>query len=176
MRVTPTAIPDVLIIEPNVYKDERGFFLETYHEKRYRKMGIDVTFVQDNFAYSKNNVLRGLHYQSPNDQAKLIYVIRGEIFDVAVDVRKDSPTFGKWVGETLSGLNKKQFFLPVGFAHGYCVLSDEAVLQYKCSRLYTPGNEKGIIWNDKSLQINWPIPHPIISKKDLHLPSFKKIL
>jgi len=172
LRVTPTAIPDVLIIEPDIYEDERGFFLETYHEKRYRDMGIDVPFVQDNFAYSKKNVLRGLHYQSPNDQAKLVQVVHGEIFDVAVDIRKSSSSYGKWVGKNLSALNRRQLFIPEGFAHGYCVLSDVAIFQYKCSRLYSPGNEKGIIWNDKSLQIDWPVQNPIISQKDLGLPYF----
>ena len=171
MRVKATAIPEVLIIEPDVFEDERGFFMETYHEKRYREMGIDVTFVQDNLAYSVKGTLRGLHYQYPNAQAKLIQVIQGEIFDVAVDIRAGSHTFGKWVGVKLSVTNKKQLFIPTGFAHGYCVLSDTALITYKCSTFYSPEDEKGILWNDPDLKITWPIQNPLVSDKDQKLPS-----
>lgn len=170
MRVIPTVIPDVLIIEPDVFEDKRGFFLETYHEQRYRDMGIDVRFVQDNLSYSKKSVLRGLHYQHPNAQAKLIQVPHGEIFDVAVDIRKDSPNFKKWVGEFLSATNKKQLFIPTGFAHGYCVLSETALVSYKCSTLYTPEDDHGIFWNDPDINIHWPVSKPIISQKDTTLP------
>ena len=176
MKITPTAIPDVLIIDPDVYEDKRGFFMESYNEKHYRDMGIEMNFVQDNLSYSSKGVLRGLHFQDPKPQAKLAQVVHGEVFDVAVDIRKGSSSFGTWVGVTLSGSNRRQLYMPEGFAHGYCVLSDVAIFQYKCSRLYTPGNEKGIIWNDETLQINWPIQNPIISPKDLSLPSFKKLL
>lgn len=175
MKVTPTAIPDVLIIEPDVYTDERGFFMETYHKNRYRKMGIDVTFVQDNLSYSKKGVLRGLHYQSPNPQAKLIQVLQGEIFDVAVDIRKESPTYGKWVSEIVSSANKRQFFIPIGFAHGYCVLSETALVSYKCSTYYFPEKEKGVLWKDTDLDIHWPVSNPIVSAKDQKVPCFKSI-
>ena len=171
LRVKPTTIPDVLIIEPDVFTDERGFFMETYHEKRYREMGIDVTFVQDNLSYSIMGTLRGLHYQTPNSQAKLVHVIQGEIFDVVVDIRKESPTFGKWVGETLSEQNKRQLYIPTGFAHGYCVLSDTALVMYKCSEFYSSKDEKGILWNDPELQIAWPLQNPLVSEKDQKLPS-----
>ena len=146
--------------------------METYHEERYREMGIEVRFVQDNLSYSKRGVLRGLHYQWPNAQAKLVQVLDGEIFDVAVDIRKNSPTFGKWVGKTLSGANRKQLYIPAGFAHGYCVLSENAILNYKCNNFYSSVDEKGILWNDSTLQIDWPIVKPIISNKDSNLPSF----
>lgn len=174
MRVTPTTIPEVLIIEPVVFKDERGFFMETYHAERYQKMGIDATFVQDNLSYSVKGALRGLHFQNPNAQAKMIQAIQGEIFDVAVDIRADSPTFGKWVGEYLSDKNQKQFFIPEGFAHGYCVLSPTALVAYKCSTLYSAADEKGIIWNDPELKIAWPGKNPLISEKDISLPQLRK--
>ena len=173
MRVIPTAIPEVRVIEPAVFKDERGFFMETYHEKRYREMGIAVAFVQDNLAFSVKGTLRGLHYQHPNAQAKLVQAIQGEIFDVAVDIRRDSATFGKWVGEILSGTNKKQFFIPAGFAHGYCVMSDTALVTYKCSTAYSPGDEKGVLWSDPDLKIEWPIKDPLVSEKDKNLPKLR---
>jgi len=171
LRARATAIPEVLIIEPDVHKDDRGYFMEIYHEKRYREMGIDVTFVQDNLSCSVKGTLRGLHYQQPNPQSKLIQVIQGEIFDVAVDIRTNSSTFGKWVGEILSDQNKRQFFIPAGFAHGYCVLSDTALVMYKCSVFYSPKDEKGILWNDSTLNIKWPILKPLVSEKDRKLPS-----
>ena len=171
MRVRATAIPEVLIIEPDVFTDKRGFFMETFHEERYREMGINVDFVQDNLAYSVEGTLRGLHYQHPNAQAKLIQVIQGEIFDVAVDIRAGSPTFGKWVGEILSDTNKKQLFIPAGFAHGYCVLSDSALVTYRCSTFYSLKDEKGILWSDPDLKIAWPLQNPLVSEKDRKLPS-----
>jgi len=173
LRVTPTAIPEVLIIEPDVFTDKRGFFMETYHEKRYRELGIDVTFVQDNLAYSIKGTLRGLHYQHPNGQAKLIQTIQGEIFDVAVDIRSGSATYGKWVGEILSYTNKKQLFIPAGFAHGYCVLSNTALVAYRCSTFYSPEDEKGILWSDPVLNIEWPFQNPLVSEKDQFLPTIK---
>lgn len=174
MKITPTTIPDVIIIEPDIHKDKRGFFIETYHEKRYRDVGIDVSFVQDNLSYSKKGVLRGLHYQSPNAQAKLIHVFHGEIFDVAVDIREESSTFGQWIGEILSENNKKQLYIPVGFAHGYCVLSASALVGYKCSTVYSPEGEKGICWNDPNLSIIWPLQNPLVSKKDSLLPKLNR--
>jgi dTDP-4-dehydrorhamnose 3,5-epimerase len=173
LKVTPTSIPDVLIIEPDVFEDERGFFMETYHEKRYREMGIDANFVQDNLSYSKKGVLRGLHYQYPNAQAKLIHVIQGEIFDVAVDLRINSLTFGKWVGEILSNTNKKQFLIPADFAHGFCVLSETALVAYKCNTFYSAEDEKGILWNDPDLKIAWPLQNPLVSEKDQNLRLLK---
>jgi len=175
LRVRATAIPEVLIIEPDVFTDDRGFFMETYHEKRYRDKGIDVTFVQDNLSYSIKGTLRGLHYQQPNAQAKLIQVIKGKIFDVALDIRADSPTYGKWVGEILSDTNKKQFFIPTGFAHGYCVISNTALVNYKCSTFYSPGDEMGVLWSDSNLKITWPFQNPLVSEKDRKLPSMKNI-
>ena len=166
MKVTPTDINDVLIIEPDVFEDPRGFFMETYHEKRYKTFGIDATFVQDNLSFSVKGTLRGLHYQYPNAQAKLVQVLMGEVFDVAVDIRKGSPTFGKWVGARLSAENKRQLFIPKGFAHGYCVVSNTAIFSYKCSRYYAPKDERGILWKDPELNIDWPVKTPLISDKD----------
>ena len=173
MRVTPTAIPEVLTIELDVFKDKRGFFMEIYHDKRYLEMGIDVAFVQDNLVSSVKGTLRGLHYQYPNAQAKFIQAIQGEIFDVAVDIRSDSPTFGKWTGEVLSDINKKQLFIPTGFAHGYCVLSNTALVAYRCSTFYSPEDEKGILWSDPVLNIEWPFQNPLVSEKDQFLPTIK---
>ncbi|MCC7300924.1 MAG: dTDP-4-dehydrorhamnose 3,5-epimerase [Verrucomicrobia bacterium] len=159
-------IPEVKLICPRVFPDERGFFMQIYHEKQYRKAGLDVRFLQENWSRSTKGVLRGLHYQLKNPQDKLVSVIRGEVFDVAVDIRRDSPTFGKWVGEVLSDENHHQLFIPKGFAHGFFVLSDEADLLYKCSDFYTPGDEYGIRWNDPSIGIDWPSNVPLLSGKD----------
>jgi len=175
LEATQTKIPDVLIIEPDVYKDQRGFFMETYNEKRYHELGIDVRFVQDNLSFSIQNTLRGLHYQYPNAQAKLVSVIHGEVFDVVVDIRQGSPTFGKWTGARLSGDNKRQLFAPVGFAHGYCVLSETAIFQYKCSNFYSPKDEKGILWNDPDLNITWLVTSPLLSDKDKENPSLSNV-
>jgi dTDP-4-dehydrorhamnose 3,5-epimerase len=156
----------VKLIIPDVFGDARGFFQETYHAGKYRAAGIDVNFVQDNWSHSTKGTLRGLHYQLPNPQDKLVWAVRGEIFDVAVDVRRSSPTFGKWVGAVLSAENHHQFFVPAGFAHGFCVLSDEADFMYKCSSYYSPKDEKGIAWSDPELNIPWPVTSPILSKRD----------
>ncbi|MBN2033313.1 MAG: dTDP-4-dehydrorhamnose 3,5-epimerase [Deltaproteobacteria bacterium] len=166
MKVLPTSLKDVLIIIPQIFQDERGFFMETYQQKRYRESGIDCTFVQDNLSYSVQNTLRGLHYQHPCSQAKLIEVIKGEIFDVAVDIRRGSQTFGEWAGVRLSDENKRQLFVPEGFAHGFCVLSKKAVVYYKCSDFYSPENEGGILWADPQIGISWPVQNPLISQKD----------
>lgn len=167
MKVIDTAIPDVKIIEPKVFGDERGFFLETFHLKRYHEMlGINLDFVQDNHSRSTKGVLRGLHFQKTKPQGKLVRVVRGEVFDVAVDIRKGSPTFGKWVGVILSEENKRQFWVPPGFAHGFLVLSDIADFEYKCTDYYDPSDEQGISWDDESLNINWAVKNPKISEKD----------
>jgi len=166
MKFLPTQLPDVLIIEPDVYRDERGWFLETYHVQKYQEGGIPLPFVQDNCSSSVRGTLRGLHLQKIRPQGKLIRVIRGEIFDVAVDIRKGSPTFASWVGVALSGQNFKQIYIPPGFAHGFCVVSDVAEVEYKCTDLYAPGGEVTICWDDPSIGIQWPIQCPILSSKD----------
>ena len=173
MKITKTKIPEVLVIETDVFGDERGYFMETHHQKRYSQYGIDRNFVQDNLSFSSKNILRGLHFQQKYPQAKLITAIQGEIFDIAVDVRPTSKTFGKWVGVTLSDKNHKQFFIPEGFAHGFCVLSDMAYVYYKCSDLYHPEDEAGIYWDDPEIGIDWPVKNPVISSKDQKNPSFK---
>jgi dTDP-4-dehydrorhamnose 3,5-epimerase len=175
MNIISASIPDVLIVEPDVFRDNRGFFMETYHQKRYEDHGIKETFVQDNLSYSIMNTLRGLHFQSKHPQSKLIFVISGEIYDVVVDIRKGSPTFGEWAGVVLSEENKKQLFVPKGFAHGFCVLSDFAFLLYKCSDIYHPDDEYGIIWSDPEIAIKWPVINPIISSKDQKLPRLSEI-
>lgn len=157
MKVIDTAIPDVKIIEPTVFGDERGFFLETFHLQRYQDMlGINLDFVQDNHSRSTKGVLRGLHFQKTKPQGKLVRVVRGEVFDVAVDIRKSSPTFCQWIGVILSEENKKQFWVPPGFAHGFLVLSDIADFEYKCTDYYDPADEGSVLWSDPQLKINWP--------------------
>ncbi len=164
-------IPDVIVVEAKSYSDERGYFLESFKESDFILNGIDAKFVQDNISHSNKNVLRGLHYQkNPKAQSKLVIPIRGKIFDVAVDIRKGSPYFGKWVGEILSEENHKSMFVPQGFAHGFCVLSEHADILYKVSSEYSSENERGIVWNDPTLEINWTVDNPILTKKDLELP------
>ncbi|NOY76291.1 MAG: dTDP-4-dehydrorhamnose 3,5-epimerase [Calditrichaeota bacterium] len=175
MRVLTTPLPGVLVIEPTVFEDARGFFFESYHYKRYAEHGISVTFVQDNHSRSVKNTLRGLHYQVNPGQGKLVRVVVGEVFDVAVDIRFGSPTFGKWFGTTLSAQNKKQMYIPVGFAHGFCVISDVAEFEYKCTDYYSPKDERGILWNDPDLAIDWPVKEPILSEKDKKNIRFKDI-
>ena len=174
-KISQTKIPEVLVVEPEVFGDSRGFFLETYHQKKYTEKGIKKTFVQDNHSRSSRDILRGLHYQLKNPQAKLIYAATGEILDVAVDIRKGSPNFGKWVGIILSEENRFQLYVPEGFAHGFCVLSETADVIYKCSELYSPGDDRGVNWSDKSININWPANVPLLSDKDKNLPSLKEI-
>ncbi|WP_224360494.1 dTDP-4-dehydrorhamnose 3,5-epimerase [Hyalangium versicolor] len=174
MKVIPTEIPGVLIIEPKVFGDERGFFLETFNSKRYADAGIPGPFVQDNYSRSVKGTLRGLHFQEPQPQGKLVQVVAGAVYDVAVDIRKGSPTFGKFVGVELSAENKRQFWVPPGFAHGFCVLSESADFQYKCTALYAPEHERSIIWNDPDLAIPWPISEtPKLSAKDAAAPRLK---
>ena len=170
-KYTKTSLSGVLLIEPDVFKDDRGFFLETYHQKKYAGRGIVRSFVQDNRSHSTKNVLRGLHYQLQNPQSKLVSVITGEIFDVAVDIRRGSPTFGKWEGVYLSSENNRQIFVPGGFAHGFCVLSETADVVYKCSDFYTPDDEFGILWSDPTIGIEWPVKEPILSPKDSQYPT-----
>lgn len=168
MEVIITDIPDVKIIKPKVFGDERGFFLETFTLKRYQQM-LDIkelNFVQDNHSRSQKGVLRGLHFQRENSQGKLVRVVRGEVFDVAVDIRKNSPTYGKWVGVNLSEENKNQLWIPPGLAHGFLVLSNIADFEYKCTNYYDPSSEGCLIWNDPKVNINWPISDPILSEKD----------
>lgn len=170
------AIPDVILITPRVFTDTRGFFMQNYQYSVFAENGISDRFVQDNLSHSVKGVLRGLHYQkTPNAQAKLVNVIKGEIFDVAVDLRKDSPSYGKWVGEYLSSENKKSLYIPRGFAHGFCVLSDDVYFTYKVSAEYAPADDRGILWNDSDINIAWPkeIVNPILSEKDLNQPLLK---
>ncbi|WP_067100122.1 dTDP-4-dehydrorhamnose 3,5-epimerase [Marinomonas atlantica] len=168
MNVIKTNIADVVIIEPKIFGDERGFFLETFQAERYQEMaGIDLPFVQDNHSRSGKNVLRGLHFQKSKPQGKLVRVVRGEVFDVAVDIRPDSPTYGQWAGVLLSEDNKRQFWVPPGLAHGFVVLSDIADFEYKCTDYYDPSDEGCLIWNDASVGIEWPNGiEPILSAKD----------
>jgi len=167
-------IPDVILIEPTAFEDERGFFMETYKRSAFAAFGIEEQFVQDNHSKSTKDVLRGLHYQkSPKAQGKLVRVVEGEVFDVAVDIRKNSLTYGLWVGAVLSSQNRKMLYIPSEFAHGFCVLSDTAEVVYKATDEYAPQLERGIIWNDPDLGINWPIKQPIVSSKDADLPLFK---
>jgi dTDP-4-dehydrorhamnose 3,5-epimerase len=166
MNVIETSIPGLLIIEPKVFGDERGFFLETYNEARYKEAGIKETFVQDNLSFSSKGILRGLHYQKPMEQGKLVQVIAGEVYDVAVDVRTGSLTFGQWEAAILSAENKKQFYVPPGFAHGFVVTSETALFSYKCTDLYNPSGERTIAWDDAELNIPWPVKSPQLSDKD----------
>jgi dTDP-4-dehydrorhamnose 3,5-epimerase len=176
MNIVETYIPDLLVIEPKIFEDQRGYFFESYSEEIYRKNGINTKFVQDNESKSSYGVLRGLHYQlAPYAQTKLVRVVEGEVFDVAVDLRKNSPTFGKWYGIVLSAENKKQFYIPQGFAHGFAVLSPTAVFSYKCDNYYNPQSERGILYNDAKLGIDWKIDlsEAIVSPKDKVHPDFE---
>ena len=175
MEVLTTSLEGVLIIEPRIFEDKRGFFMETYNQKRYSVSGIDRTFVQDNLSHSVRGTLRGLHYQLNHPQAKLIQVITGTIFDVVVDIRRGSPTFGQWIGLHLSDENRRQLFVPEGFAHGFCVLSKTADVIYKCTDFYAPDDEGGILWSDPGLDIDWPVKHPILSTKDSQYPRLDEV-
>ena len=175
MKLFPLTIPDVVLIEPKVFGDERGFFYESFNQAAFNEAtGLDVTFVQDNHSKSAQNVLRGLHYQlPPKAQGKLVRVLVGEVFDVAVDIRKNSPTFGRWVGERLSAANKRQMWIPSGFAHGFVVLSESAEFLYKTTNYYAPECERSISWNDPALRIEWPLTgEPLLSGKDERAPLF----
>ena len=175
MNVIETDLPGVLIIEPKVFPDARGFFVETYNKDRYVSNGILPEFVQDNLSFSTRGVLRGLHYQNPHAQGKLVFVLQGEVWDVAVDVRRDSAHFGQWTAVTLSSDNKKQFYIPPGFAHGFCVLSETALFTYKCTDFYHPECDGGVRWDDPTIGIEWPIKDPILSAKDRALPLLEDL-
>ena len=174
MHVHKTGLKGLFLIEPQIFYDRRGFFFESYNRETYSRHGIEIEFVQDNHSYSSQGVLRGLHYQvNEKMQAKLVRVTRGEVFDVAVDIRPGSPTFGQWEGFYLSESNMLQLFIPVGFAHGFCVMSDTVEFLYKCSSGYSPSDERGIIWNDPDIGIQWPVQGPILSKKDSFYPRLR---
>jgi len=175
MKRTETKLKDVCIIEPDVFGDHRGFFLESYSKKKYQEIGIDCEFIQDNHSSSTKGTLRGMHWQVNPGQAKLVRCTFGEVYDVVVDIRKNSPTFGQWEGFYLTAENKKQLFVPFGFAHSFCVLSDIAEFQYKCNIYYSPKDERGFIWNDPIVNIKWPINNPILSARDQKQPLLKDI-
>ena len=173
MNVIRCELDGLLIIEPKVFGDARGFFLETWNQRRYREAGIDADFVQDNISVSRRGILRGLHFQNPAAQGKLVSVLQGEVFDVAVDIRRSSPTFGHWHGLSLSADNKRQFFIPPGFAHGFQVLSETAMFHYKCTDFYSPKDELAIRWDDADIGVQWPISDPVLSEKDAKAPRLK---
>jgi len=175
MKVTETKLPSVLIIEPKVFGDSRGFFKETFQAERYREAGIEYDFVQDNHSRSQKGVLRGLHFQITKPQGKLVSCSQGAVFDVAVDVDPPSATFGQYVGIELTEDNHRQFWVPPGYAHGFCVLTDTADFQYKCTDYYDPSDEGGLIWNDPDVAIDWPIDQPLLSEKDAKLPTLKEL-
>jgi len=175
MQVTPCELEGLLLIDPPVFGDHRGFFMESYNQRRYRDAGVKLDFVQDNFSFSRQGTLRGMHFQNPDAQGKLVSVIQGEVFDVAVDIRRASPTFGRWVGVTLSAENKRQFWVPPGFAHGFIVVSETALFHYKCSNLYSPKAETGFRWNDPAVGIKWPVENPILSPRDAAAPLLRDV-
>ena len=175
MKVIRTDIQEVFVIEPNVFSDDRGYFLESYHMKKYHEAGISTGFVQDNLSFSCKGTLRGLHFQHPHGQAKLVQVLTGHVYDVVVDVRRESKNFGRWIGIHLSDENKRQIFIPEGFAHGFCVVSETALFSYKCSDFYAPDCERGVLWNDPDLAIDWPMEKPILSPKDAGYPRLRDV-
>lgn len=170
MKIIPSSLPGALIIEPKVMGDARGFFYESYHSEKFVRAGIDARFVQSNVSRSARGVLRGLHYQWPNPQGKLVSVLEGEVYDVAVDIRHGSPTFGQWTGVMLTADNHRHFWVPEGFAHGFCVLSEAAIFSYQCSALYDPSADRSIRWNDAAIDVDWPISAPLLSDKDMRAP------
>ncbi|MEA1891058.1 MAG: dTDP-4-dehydrorhamnose 3,5-epimerase [Pseudomonadota bacterium] len=176
MEVHDTHLKGVRLIVPRVFEDDRGFFLETFNSATFEENGLPLNFVQDNHSRSSRGVLRGLHYQYPTWQGKLVRVVTGEIFDVAVDIRPESPTFGQWYGVVLSEENKHQLYIPPGYAHGFCVLSDTVDVTYKCTALYAPAEDAGIRWDDPDIGIDWPISEPLVSEKDRHAPLLKDIV
>jgi dTDP-4-dehydrorhamnose 3,5-epimerase len=175
MTIKETGLPGVIVLEPKVFRDDRGFFMETYQRERYLEAGIPYEFVQDNLSRSTYGTLRGLHLQHPTDQAKLVSVLEGEVFDVAVDVREGSPSYGRWHGERLSAENARQMLVPPGFAHGFCVVSEVALFSYKCSAPYSPKDELSVAWNDPEIGIQWPVANPTLSPKDTAAPTLKEM-
>ncbi len=176
MKVTQTELDGVVIVEPAVHGDGRGFFVETYHQDRYSAAGLPATFVQDNHSSSRKGTLRGLHAQRNYPQGKLVRTIEGEIFDVAVDIRKGSKTFGRWVSAILTAESFRQLYVPPGFLHGFCVISEQAQVEYKCTDFYHPEDEIGVVWNDPQIGIEWPVPAPVVSDKDRTLPTLAELL
>ncbi len=176
INIIETPLSGVLLIEPRVFEDERGFFMETFNADDFANEGLPVSFLQDNHSRSSQNVLRGLHYQYPLWQGKLVRTTLGEIFDVAVDIRRDSPTFGQWYGTILSEANRKQLYIPPGFAHGFCVISEIADVVYKCTALYKPSDDAAIRWNDADIGIEWPIENPLVSIKDAAGQALKDVI
>jgi dTDP-4-dehydrorhamnose 3,5-epimerase len=166
MDVKDLELPGLKIVQPKVFGDARGFFLETYSAQRYREAGIEQSFVQDNISFSSRGILRGLHFQKPGTQGKLVSVLMGEVFDVAVDIRVGSPTFGKWFGLLLNSESKQQLWVPAGFAHGFVVTSETALFSYKCDAYYSPQNEYSLLWNDPDIGVSWPVSDPVLSNKD----------
>jgi dTDP-4-dehydrorhamnose 3,5-epimerase len=175
MKVLTCDLAGLLIVEPKVFGDERGFFLESWNRARYGKAGLDVDFVQDNLSFSRRGTLRGLHFQNPSPQGKLLQVLQGEVFDVAVDIRRGSPTFGKWHGLMLSAENKLQFYVPPGFAHGFVVTSETALFQYKCTEAYSPKHEAAVRWDDPAIGIKWPVQNPLLSERDAKAPLLSEL-
>ena len=175
MKVIPLKIPGLLLIERNLFRDPRGLFCETFHAQRYAEVGITEHFVQDNYSCSIRDTLRGLHYQEPHAQGKLVMVLDGSVYDVVVDIRRGSPTFAQWEGIELSSENLRQLYVPPGCAHGFCVTSEEAAFLYKCTDFYSPKDERGIIWNDPTLAISWPVSAPLLSQKDRAFPTFEAV-
>lgn len=175
MKFTELEIPGLILVEPDVWTDDRGFFLETFHAPKYADGGIRGPFVQDNHSHSRKGVLRGLHYQRNHPQGKLVYAFRGEILDVAVDIRRGSPAFGQWVSVVLSDTNHRQLYVPEGCAHGFLVTSERADVLYKCTEIYVPSDDQGILWNDPTFAIRWPTEHPVLSAKDARLPKFAEL-
>ncbi|MCP3966177.1 MAG: dTDP-4-dehydrorhamnose 3,5-epimerase [Lentisphaerae bacterium] len=175
MKIVSGKLDGILIIEPRVFADNRGFFYESYNQKELENFGVNLNFVQDNHSRSVKNTVRGLHYQINPGQDKLVRATVGTVWDVVVDIRKDSPTFGQWEGYELSAENKRQLFVPKGFAHGFCVLSDIADFQYKCSEYWSPADERGIAWDDAEINVEWPVSAPVLSEKDLRNPELKNV-
>jgi dTDP-4-dehydrorhamnose 3,5-epimerase len=174
LRFIETSLPGVVLIEPKLFSDDRGFFMETYHAGAFAAAGLPTAFAQDNQSRSKRGVLRGLHYQEPNPQGKLVRCTRGTLFDVAVDIRRSSPAFGKWYGVELSEANRLMLWIPPGFAHGFCALTDEADLVYKCTSVYDAASDRSLAWNDPAIGISWPLADPILSSKDAAAPSLRE--
>jgi len=174
VKVTPTALSEVLLIDPEIFTDERGHFAELYHEQRFARHGLPTRFRQQNQSRSRRGVLRGLHYQLRHPQGKLLWCSRGNVFDVAVDIRVGSPTFGKWAAVELSDAKPQLMWVPPGFAHGFCVLSDTADVEYKCTETYVRADDHGVLWSDPELRIEWPLDHPILSKRDEKLPTLRE--
>ena len=175
MNILKSELAGALVIEPKVFGDARGYFMETWHQERYCLHTMEREFVQDNVSFSRRGILRGLHFQNPNSQAKLLQVFQGEIYDVGVDLRRSSPTFGRWHGLVLSSENRRQFYLPTGFAHGFAVLSETALVCYKCSTLYSPKDELSLRWDDPELAIEWPLKDPLLSERDAKAPRLRDL-